>query len=802
MNIFSNILICLFLFPIIAEANVGLDSISPIQTITGEELHNTPINNRTISDLLKSIPTDNDATFQQQDLHLTQDALRQNLVLLNGRRTTTDLSTIPTAMIDKIEVLKNQDSSIYGSDAIGGVVNIITKKTFELHPQELPSATAFQPIELDWQAKAIPIGRLGLHEEGGQYSYGLSTHYKNEWSWNPSWKLGESYGFSGPIVALGKTPQGPGLSIFNNNGVLIGDVNKPMTAIDPAITSKLLLRAQYPTLYDGYHTSDRIFDRNSFDPYGLMVFPSGRSMGDLFRTGDVLNARLTNFDGYDNYINGMGEEQCTAPYAYEQVYPRTVLDTIPNDPLYQKVSKKRKGGGIPVVSGIVGGLFNVGSGVLGNSTGVSVDKEGPAVYDQYSLPQIGYLPKSDPQSAWNKVDSETKNVIVAVIDSGLYLNHPDGPQYIWTNPKEIPGNAIDDDRNGYIDDVNGWNFLNENNDMKDLRGHGTVVAGIIAARSNNGIGIAGINPGAVIMPLKVADKFGNTNSLNIFRAIKYAVNHGARVINVSLGAKGVSQLERLAINDARSRGVLVVISSGNDGANMSTFGPSSVGNALAVGAMNVDGSRSTVSNWGANNGLMAPGEEIYSLQSKDAPWEGPSGSKERLYTKLSGTSFSTPMVAATAALLLVKNPRLTPDDLEDILVATAKRLGKEDWNGRTGAGFLDAAKAMDAADTRPLNIKVTGLVKRYDKTGKKLEAIDVYATVRGAVKYFTVELGKGAHAGSFKPIIGIAGQQAHDDLVAHITPDKIRGSNEWIVMLKAVDESNSEHQATILLNLK
>lgn len=795
------LVVCIVFIPqfVHAKVNISLsDTVSPVQVISGDELSRIPKESRSLEDILKVIPSAQDSQFQRGDLNLAGVNLRKNLVLLNGRKADVNLTDIPTAMIENIEVLRDGAASIYGSDAISGVVNIITKKTFELHPQELPKVSEFKPIENQWLSAGIDIGRLGLHENNHQYEYGLSTYNAKGWEWNPSRTLGETFGLSGPIVSIGKTPQGPGLSVFNTDGVLIGDVNKAAIEFDPAITGKFLLRAEYPNIYDGYASSDRIFDRYKFEPHGLAVFPQGRSFGDIFREGEMLNYNLSQFRSYDNFLDSVDEESCVPPYSSENVFARNVLDVIPNDPLYQQKATKKKG----LITGVVGGLFNVGAGILGGGGGGIVDNEGPKVYDQYSLPQIGFLPKSDPTSAWNLVDANSKNVTVAVIDSGLDVTHPDGPQFVWTNAKEIPDNGIDDDKNGYIDDVYGWNFLDENNDLKDLRGHGTVVAGIIAARSNNGIGIAGINAGAVIMPLKVTDKYGNTNSLNIFRAIKYAVNQGARIINLSLGAKNVSVIERLAINDARARGVLVVVASGNDGSDLANFGPSSVGSALAVGAINYDGTRSTVSNWGENNGLMAPGEEIFSLQSKDAPWEGPSGSKERLYTKLSGTSFSAPMVAATASLLLVKNSHLNPDDLEDILESTAKHQDSYDWNARYGAGFLDAIKALQMANDKHFNVKITGLKKNVDVKGRKFDSVDVYATVRGDVAHFTVEVGKGKHARNFKPIVGIAGQQAHDDLVAHISHQQLRGSDDWLVLVKAVDGAGQEHKAIIPLSLK
>ena len=824
MRVILSVVVCALLGSSTAFALTGerLDSASvgSVQTITSEEIQNTSA--RSISDIINTIPTATDINLQREDFSQAQVNLRglggdNTLVLVNGRKITAkqqqelgdflsaDINAIPQNMIDRIEVLKDGSSSVYGSDAIAGVVNIITRTP--LRPDDLTSFAPLSGQETQWASDGVTVGRIGIGKEGNQFNYGLSTYANDKWGWQVGAGLAQSYGLHGPVVALGKTQDGPALSVFNDYGARVGDLTKLKINYDPGVTARYLIQAEYKGLDIPYNPGDLVFKGNEFQPYSISILPRGRTMGDLYQTGDVLNYNLNNFKTYDDYMGSLEDSGCVPPYKSELVFPRTVqrkrekeseVAPVPDDPLYKKAKPKKKG----VLSGLVGGVVSVGAGVVGQGQLSTADKEGPEVYDQYSLPQIGFLPKSDENSAWNMVDSDSKNVTVAVIDSGLDLAHPDGPQYIWTNDKEVPDNGKDDDNNGYIDDVNGWNFIDENNDLKDLRGHGTVVAGIIAAKTNNGMGIAGINQGAVIMPLKVADKNGNTNSLNIFRAIKYAVRHGAKVINVSLGANGVSELERLAINFARASGVLVVVASGNSGADLSGYGPSSAPSALTVGAMNFDGSRSTVSNWGPNNALMAPGEEIYSLHSKDAPWDGPSGTKERLYTKLSGTSFSAPMVAATASLLLVKDPKLTPDDLEDILLSTAKRTEEETWNGRTGAGILDAAKALISINEERFNVRITRLNVNNDPKGKKMESIDVYATVRGKVDHFTVELGKGKQARGFKPVVGLDKQQANDDLVARLTPADLRGSSEWQVLIRAKDTSGKEYTAQTLLTLK
>ena len=161
-------------------------------------------------------------------------------------------------------------------------------------------------------------------------------------------------------------------------------------------------------------------------------------------------------------------------------------------------------------------------------------------------------------------DPENK-IIVAVIDTGLDYTHEDlAAEKIWRNPAETK-NGRDDDGNGYVDDLIGWNFVDHSNNPWDLSGHGTHIAGVIAACTNNGIGIAGVSSSATIMPLKVANFVGQAQSANVAAAIYYAVDHGARIINLSLGSELVTDLERRAAEYARERDVLIVVSAGNRG---------------------------------------------------------------------------------------------------------------------------------------------------------------------------------------------------------------------------------------------
>lgn len=181
-------------------------------------------------------------------------------------------------------------------------------------------------------------------------------------------------------------------------------------------------------------------------------------------------------------------------------------------------------------------------------------------------------------AAWD-IQTGSPETVVAVIDSGVALDHPDIRNNIWVNPDEIPGNGNDDDENGYIDDVNGWDFVNNDSNPSDYSqdlygdGHGTHVAGIIAAEGNNGIGISGVMWKAQIMPLQVFDLFelnpqeAAIQSINIIEAVSYAVDNGAKIINCSFGGAGYSSSQFEMFKRAGEQGCLIIAAAGNDRKN-------------------------------------------------------------------------------------------------------------------------------------------------------------------------------------------------------------------------------------------
>jgi len=278
--------------------------------------------------------------------------------------------------------------------------------------------------------------------------------------------------------------------------------------------------------------------------------------------------------------------------------------------------------------------------------------------------------------AW---DVQTGNgVVIAVIDTGVDYTHPDLKDNIWVNPGEIADNGIDDDGNGFVDDIHGWDFANDVNDPADDHAHGTHVAGIIAATSNNGIGISGINWNAKIMALKFFDANGIGSTANAIRAINYAVMMGVRLSNNSWGGGGFSQALFDTIQAAAAEGHLFVAASGNDAVDTDSTPhyPSAydLPNIISVAATDDNDRLASFSNFGiVSVDIAAPGFRIESLI--------PNG----LYQSLSGTSMSAPFISGAAGLVLSTVSGISAEALKAALLDNADRIPSLSGRVATGA---------------------------------------------------------------------------------------------------------------------
>ncbi len=292
----------------------------------------------------------------------------------------------------------------------------------------------------------------------------------------------------------------------------------------------------------------------------------------------------------------------------------------------------------------------------------------------------------DAPEAWDLATGG--DVLVAVIDTGVDYTHPDLAANIWSNPGEIPGNGVDDDGNGFVDDVHGYDFANGDPDPRDDNNHGTHVAGIIAAAGDNGQGVVGVNWRARIMALKFMDANGRGSTSAAIQALDYAVRMGARVSNNSWGGGGFSRALQDAIAAAGRAGHLFVAAAGNDGVNAdrSPHYPSgyTLDNIVSVAATDDADRLAGFSNYGAASvDLGAPGVAIESTL------------RNNRYGSLSGTSMATPYVTGAAALLLAANPGLTVAQLKAALLDNVDPIAALRGRSVTG-GRLNLFRALSA----------------------------------------------------------------------------------------------------------
>ncbi len=300
-------------------------------------------------------------------------------------------------------------------------------------------------------------------------------------------------------------------------------------------------------------------------------------------------------------------------------------------------------------------------------------------------------------TAWD-VTQGSAAVVLAVVDSGMDFSHPDLAGRAWMNPGETPGNGIDDDRNGYVDDVNGWDFVNSDALPQDDQGHGTHVAGIAAAAGNNGLGVAGMAWGTRLMVLKVLDGGGRGYDYTVAEAIVYAADNGARVINVSLGGVALGAVVEQAVNYAYTRGAVIVAAAGNTGAaGEGLLYPAAYDNVIAVMATDEDDARAAYSSYG-DKGAAKP-TELERQEARHTEMAAPgSGIYSTLlggsYGRNWGTSMAAPHVAGAAALLASLPEFDTPREVREALCANALDLGDAGWDEYYGCGLIQVSAAM------------------------------------------------------------------------------------------------------------
>jgi subtilisin family serine protease len=295
---------------------------------------------------------------------------------------------------------------------------------------------------------------------------------------------------------------------------------------------------------------------------------------------------------------------------------------------------------------------------------------------------------------WDRGITGSRDVVVAVVDTGVWWDAPDLRDNLYTNEREIPGNGIDDDGNGFIDDVHGWNFADNNADSRDEVGHGTHCAGTIGAAGNNGVGVTGINWNVRLLPVKLASKTKPLTWEAAINGMNYAIAMRPKVINVSWGGSNPSELLRAVFKKAEEAGILVVAAAGNQGVSIDQFNhfPASyhLPNMVTVANLTSKGLLFTTSNFGVSAvDLAAPGERIRSTIPNDD--SHPDGA----YMDRSGTSMAAPHVSGVAALLYSMHPDLTAVQMRKALLESARPV--PGVTGKTVAGGLvNAARALES----------------------------------------------------------------------------------------------------------
>jgi subtilisin family serine protease len=383
---------------------------------------------------------------------------------------------------------------------------------------------------------------------------------------------------------------------------------------------------------------DRIANPPDFVPGEVLLkFKPGTAAEEISRIAGELGAAPTKNRGRLSprlrTIRGLTVEEAVTTYrnhpAIEYIEPNYILtiDAVPNDPRFSQLW----------------GLRNTGQG--GGLPGAD----------------IGAVP------TWDSVTGSA-NILICVIDTGLDYLHEDLAANVWTNPAEVAGNGLDDDLNGFIDDIHGYDFLDGNGDPYDQHGHGTHVAGTIAAVGNNGVGVAGVNWRGSIMAARFLGPDGLGTTEDAIAAIEYGVAMGARILNNSWGGTGYSLALEAAIESANQAGVLFVAAAGNAGLSLEMYPiyPASYTNAniVSVGASDRFDSLVREPLWGSNYGpesvdLLAPGLDIFSTLPGDA------------YGPMSGTSMAAPHVTGALALMLARLPGFDAPAAKDRLLATA-----------------------------------------------------------------------------------------------------------------------------------
>jgi subtilisin family serine protease len=348
--------------------------------------------------------------------------------------------------------------------------------------------------------------------------------------------------------------------------------------------------------------------------------------------------------------------------------------------------------------------------------------------DLWGLKRIGA------EAAWST--SEGNGVVIAVVDSGVDTLHPDLYSNIWYNSGEIAGNNIDDDGNGFIDDTTGWNFVEDNNDISDLSGHGTHVAAIAAAQGNNNTGIIGVAPLATIMPVRSLDHFGAGTEADMAEGLMYAIANGADIVNNSWGISSPhNRLIEEVVLAAEALDVVLVFAAGNKNKSVLNKSPQNMSNVITVSWIDPFDAKGNKSNFGPFIDVAAPGEQILSASANGGNnnaaliYPGPNNVVTSDYIHINGTSMAAPHVAGVAALILAQRPGFTAADVKQVLRISAEDAGDAGFDEIYGFGIVRADLALNIDS--PPKVDITFPTRRLPIDPNQM-TIDIEGAAGGA----------------------------------------------------------------------
>ena len=433
-------------------------------------------------------------------------------------------------------------------------------------------------------------------------------------------------------------------------------------------------------------------------------------------------------------------------------------------------------------------------------SGYLTARESPVkkVSDQWAFRHVG-LSGDEPT-----LDEFAKPVIVAVIDTGLDWHHLDFSwDNLWRNENEIPGNGLDDDNNGYVDDIIGWSFTDNRNHPWDNDGHGTAVAGIIAATQGNDAGIDGISGNAKIMVLKALNNFGRTRATHVAKAIVYAADNGAQLINLSVTGPGFPKIVQDAVDYAAEKGALVINASGNTAENIDAM-PGVLQGVVTVAATGSDNKRAVFSNYGNAVDVAAPGVDVVSLRARATDFMYNSADTsyvkedaflgdDRRYYRSTGTSFAAPIVTGIASLVLANNPGLKPAELKRVLEQSARDIEAPGFDRLTGFGIVDAKAAL-AADPSFYIYAGIGDVQPVTVDGRTF--LDAFGTAAAdQLASARLEIGQGESPTSWTSVGGVFAEGVHNGSLGQIPLDSMAGGGAWTIRLVVEHQNGRKREA-------